>query len=152
VDNEARESRPRLLSHAGLTRGTRCRTTCGHPEAVHYRITRRFQINWPNRGVIDDLPDDVVAEFRVLIDAAGVHPVKPHRLPRKIVLEQLLPFWLDMQRTLEAYRTEDRSLLLWNILELHQTRVTSRRRVEAYPARLKVNLKRWRAGSQRTCR
>jgi alpha-galactosidase len=85
-------------------------------------VEGRFQINWPNRGVIDDLPDDVVAEFRVLVDAAGVHPIKPRRLPRKIVLEQLLPFWLDMERTLEAYRTGDRSMLLWNILQSHQTR------------------------------
>jgi alpha-galactosidase len=91
-------------------------------DALANNLEGRFQINWPNRGVIDDLPDDVVAEFRVLIDAAGVHPIKPRRLPRKIVLEQLLPFWLDMERTLEAYTSGDRSMLLWNILQSHQTR------------------------------
>jgi len=63
-----------------------------------------------------------VAEFRALIDAAGVHPIKPKPLPRKIVFEQLLPFWLDMERTLEAYRTGDRAMLLWNVLQSHQTR------------------------------
>src|SRR4029453_3557039 len=82
----------------------------------------RFQINGPNRGVIDGLPDDVAAEFRALIDASGIHPIKPLPLPRKIMLEQVLPFWLDMERTLEAYRTGDRSMLLWNILQSHQTR------------------------------
>jgi hypothetical protein len=51
-----------------------------------------------------------------------VHPIKPKPLPRKIMLEQLLPFWLDMERGLEAYRTGDRSMLLWNILQSHQTR------------------------------
>jgi alpha-galactosidase len=91
-------------------------------DALAHNVEGRFQINWPNHGVIEDLPDDVVAEFRVLIDAAGVHPIKPHRLPRKIVLEQLLPFWLDMERTLEVFRTGDRSMLLWNILQSHQTR------------------------------
>jgi alpha-galactosidase len=91
-------------------------------DALVNNVEGRFQINWPNRGVIDALPDDVVAEFRVLIDAAGVHPIKPKPLPRKILLEQLLPFWLDMERTLEAYRTGDRSMLLWNVLQSHQTR------------------------------
>ncbi len=38
------------------------------------------------------------------------------------MLEQVLPFWLDMERTLEAYRGGDRSMLLWNILQSHQTR------------------------------
>jgi alpha-galactosidase/6-phospho-beta-glucosidase family protein len=91
-------------------------------DALANNVEGRFQINWPNRGVIDDLPANVVAEFRALIDAAGVHPIKPKPLPRKIVLEQLLPFWLDMERTLEAYRTGDRAMLLWNVLQSHQTR------------------------------
>jgi hypothetical protein len=33
----------------------------------------------------------------------------------------VLPFWLDMERTLEAYRSGDRSMLLWNVLQSHQT-------------------------------
>jgi alpha-galactosidase len=91
-------------------------------DALANNVEGRFQINWPNRGVIGGLPDDVVAEFRAIIDATGVHPLKPTPLPRKIMLEQVLPFWLDMERTLEAYRTGDRSMLLWNILQSHQTR------------------------------
>jgi alpha-galactosidase len=91
-------------------------------DALANNAEGRFQINWPNRGVIDGLPSDVVAEFRALIDAAGVHPITPKPLPRKIMLEQVLPFWLDMERTLEAYGTGDRSMLLWNILQSHQTR------------------------------
>jgi len=91
-------------------------------DALANNVEGRFQINWPNRGVIDGLPDDVVAEFRALIDAAGVHPIKPAPIPRKIMFEQVLPFWLDMERTLEAYRTRDRSMLLWNVLQSHQTR------------------------------
>jgi len=30
--------------------------------------------------------------------------------------------WLDMERTLEAYRSGDRAMLLWNVLQSHQTR------------------------------
>jgi alpha-galactosidase len=91
-------------------------------DALANNVEGRFQINWPNRGTIDGLPDDVAAEFHALIDAAGVHPIKPKPLPRKIMLEQILPFWLDMERGLEAYHTGDRSMLLWNILQSHQTR------------------------------
>ena len=37
------------------------------------------------------------------------------------MLEQISPFWLDMERTLEADKADDRSMLLWNILQSHQT-------------------------------
>jgi len=91
-------------------------------DALTNNVEGRFQINWPNRGVVDGIPDDVVAEFQAIIDASGVHPIKPSPLPRKIMLEQVLPYWLDMERTLEAYRNGDRAMLLWNILQSHQTR------------------------------
>jgi len=91
-------------------------------DALANNVEGRFQINWPNRGVIDGLPDDVVAEFRATIDASGVHPIMPAPLPRRVMLEQVLPFWLDMERTLEAYKTGDRSMLLWSALQSQQTR------------------------------
>lgn len=91
-------------------------------DALTNNVEGRFQINYPNRGVVDDIPDDVVAEYQALIDASGIHPIKPAPLPRKIMLEQVLPYWLDMERGLEAYRSGDRAMLLWNILQSHQTR------------------------------
>ncbi len=91
-------------------------------DALTNNVAGRFQINWPNYGIVDGIPDDVVAEFSAFIDASGVHPIKPSRLPRKIMLEQVLPYWLDMERTLEAYQSGDRSMLLWNVLQSHQTR------------------------------
>jgi alpha-galactosidase/6-phospho-beta-glucosidase family protein len=90
-------------------------------DALANNVEGRFQINWPNRGIIDGIPNDVAAEFRAIIDATGVHPLKPTPLPRKIMLEQIFPFWLDMERTLEAYKSGDRSMLPWNILQSHQT-------------------------------
>jgi alpha-galactosidase len=90
-------------------------------DALANNVEGRFQINWPNRGIIDGIPDDVAAEFRAIIDVTGVLPLKPTPLPRKIMLEQIFPFWLDMERALEAYKTGDRSMLLWNVLQSHQT-------------------------------
>src|SRR6266511_6032568 len=37
-------------------------------DALVNNVEGRFQVNWPNRGVIDGLPGDVVAEFRAAID------------------------------------------------------------------------------------
>ena len=90
-------------------------------DALTNNVAGRFQVNWPNRGIIDGIPDDVACEYAAMIDSTGVHPLKPTPLPRKIMLEIIFPFWLDMERTLEAYKTGDRSMLLWNVLQSHQT-------------------------------
>lgn len=102
-------------------------------DALTNDVAGQFQINWPNGlggghptgggVVVDGIPADVVAEFQARIDATGVHPIAPRApLPKKIMLEQVYPYWLDMERTLEAYTTGDRSMLLWNVLQSHQTR------------------------------
>jgi alpha-galactosidase len=91
-------------------------------DALTNNVEGRFQVNVPNRGTIQGIPDDVVAEFQALIDATGVHPIKPTPLPRKIMIEQVLPYWLEMEHNLESYRTGDRSMLLWAVLQSHQTR------------------------------
>ncbi len=91
-------------------------------DALVNNVEGRFQVNIPNRGVIDGLPDDVVVEVPAIINATGVHPIKPTPLPRKIMLEQIYPRWLEMERGLEAYRTGDLSMLLWTALNNHQTR------------------------------
>ena len=81
-----------------------------------------FQVNVPNRGALPGVDDDVVVEVPAVIDRKGIHPLRVAPLPKKIMLEQLLPTILGMERELEAYRTGDRSMLLWNALEHHQTR------------------------------
>jgi alpha-galactosidase/6-phospho-beta-glucosidase family protein len=37
------------------------------------------------------------------------------------MLEQILPGWLRMERELLAFKTGDRSILLWNVLDNHLT-------------------------------
>ena len=81
-----------------------------------------FQVNVPNQGALPGVDDDVVVEVPAVIDRKGIHPLRVAPLPKKIMLEQLLPTILGMERELEAYRTGDRSMLLWNALEHHQTR------------------------------
>jgi hypothetical protein len=43
-------------------------------------------------------------------------------LPPKIMLECILPDWLDMERELLAFKTGDRSMQLFETLSNHQTR------------------------------
>jgi alpha-galactosidase len=82
----------------------------------------QFQVNVPNRGALEGIPDDVVVEVPAVIDQKGIQPLRVGALPPKIMLEHILPEWLAMERQLEAFKTGDRSMLLWSVLDSHQTR------------------------------
>jgi alpha-galactosidase len=82
----------------------------------------QFQVNIPNNGVIAGIPDDVVVEVPAIVNKMGIQAIQPDPLPGKIMLEQILPEWLDMERELHAYHTGDRTMLLLNALEAGQTR------------------------------
>jgi alpha-galactosidase len=81
----------------------------------------QFQVNVPNRGVLKGIPDDVVVELPAIVNKMGIQPILVDQLPPKIMYEQILPEWLDMERELLAFKTADRSMLLWNVLESPQT-------------------------------
>ena len=46
----------------------------------------------------------------------------PPPLPKKIMLECIYPDWLHMERTLEALLSGDRTMMLFGVLDSHQTR------------------------------
>jgi len=81
-----------------------------------------FQINVPNKGgVVEGIGEDVAVEVRAWIDRTGVQPLRLTPLPKKILLEVVLPKVMGMERGVEAYLTGDKTMLLYNILENHQT-------------------------------
>lgn len=80
-----------------------------------------FQVNVPNYGALPGVPDDVVVEVPALVNKKGIQPIRVEPLPQKIMYEQILPEWLDMERELLAFQEGDRTMLLWNVLESHQT-------------------------------
>jgi alpha-galactosidase len=82
----------------------------------------QFQVNVPNQGALQGVPDDVVVEVPALVNKKGIQPLCVGALPPKIMVEQILPHWLSMERTLLAIQTGDRSILLWKILDHHATR------------------------------
>ncbi len=81
----------------------------------------QFQVNVPNNGALPGIPDDVVVEVPAIVNKKGILPTRVKPLPAKIMLEQILPEWLEMERELLAYKTGDRSMLLYNALESHGT-------------------------------
>ncbi len=81
-----------------------------------------FQVNVPNRGALEGVPGDVVVEVPAVVNRKGIQPLHVRALPPKIMLEQIMPEWLEMERELLAFKTGDRSMLLFNVLESHQTR------------------------------
>jgi len=75
-----------------------------------------FQVNIPNRGGLPGVAGDVVVELPAWIDARGVQPLRVDPLPPKIMLTHILPRVLEMERELLAYKTGDRTILLYNVL------------------------------------
>ena len=100
----------------------------GRTDRAHYgrpgqrQRREEFQVNVPNNGALEGIPDDVVVEVPAIIDRKGIQPLHVSALPAKIMLEHVLPEWLGMERQLEAFKTGDRSMLLWSVLDGHQTR------------------------------
>ncbi|MFQ6041178.1 MAG: alpha-glucosidase/alpha-galactosidase [Candidatus Poribacteria bacterium] len=82
----------------------------------------QFQVNVPNNGALAGIPDDVAVEVPAIVNRKGIQPLRVHPLPRKIMLECIYPDWLRMERTLEALKSGDKSMMLYSILDSHQTR------------------------------
>ena len=64
----------------------------------------------------------MVVEVPAIVNQKGIQPVRVGSLPPKIMLEHILPDWLETERELLAFKTGDRSILLYGVLEHHQTR------------------------------
>jgi len=81
-----------------------------------------FQVNVPNMGALPGLPDDVAVEVPAVVNKKGIQPLRVEPLPAKVMLERIYPTWLSMERNLEAFHSGDTSMLLYGILESHQTK------------------------------
>lgn len=82
----------------------------------------RAQVNVMNNGALAGLPDNVAVEVPALVNKMGIQPLRVTPLPKKILLERIYPDWLEMERTLEALLSGDKSMMLYGVLESHQTR------------------------------
>ncbi len=82
----------------------------------------QFQVNVRNDGALAGIPNDVAVEVPAIVNKKGIQPLRVQPLPRKIMLECIYPDWLNMEITLEALKSGDKSMLLYGILNSHQTR------------------------------
>lgn len=80
------------------------------------------QVNVINNGALPGVPDNVVVEVPAVVNAKGIQPIRVAGLPPKIMWECIWPELLDMERDLLAFKTGDKSILLYNVLHGHQTR------------------------------
>jgi len=91
-------------------------------DAISFNQAGDFQINVPNKnGKLNGIPENVVVEVPAHIDASGVQIKDFTQLPPKIMLNHVMPEWLEMERDLYAFKTGDKSMLLWQLLNEHQT-------------------------------
>jgi len=81
-----------------------------------------FQVNVPNKGALPGIPDDVVVEVPAIVNIKGIQPVRVDPLPPKIMFGHVLPEWMEMERDLLTFKTGDRSLMLYDMLQNHQTK------------------------------
>jgi alpha-galactosidase len=92
-------------------------------DALSFNRAGNFQVNVPNRGGrLQGIPENVVVEVPAHIDRDGVH-VKEDiiPLPPKIMFNHIYPEWLEMERHLYAFKTGDKAMLLWELLNDHGT-------------------------------
>jgi alpha-galactosidase len=85
-------------------------------------IEGQFQVNIPNNGVLPGVPDDVAVEVPAIVNKKGILPVRVAPLPKKIMLECILPAVLRMEQCLEALLSGDKSMMLYGVLGSHQTK------------------------------
>ncbi|HEY8542664.1 MAG TPA: alpha-glucosidase AglA [Pseudothermotoga sp.] len=72
----------------------------------------RLVLNILNKGLLKDLPDDVVVEVPVIVDREGIHPEKIEPdLNERIKHMYLIPRMLKMKWALEAFKTGDINIL-----------------------------------------
>jgi alpha-galactosidase len=91
-------------------------------EALTFNKEGKFQVNIPNNGLIEDIPDDVVVEVQAIVNKTGIRGIQVGKLPRNLLLQVLWPRMLEMERELELALSSDRRLFLRMLLDDNRTR------------------------------
>lgn len=81
-----------------------------------------LQVNVPNRGAIEGLPDDVVVEVPATCSRRGIEPLEVRRLPKLVMLNAILPRYLRMERTVSLALEPDMRMLVGMVLDDRRTK------------------------------
>jgi len=90
----------------------------------------KFQVNIPNNGLIEDIPDDVVVEVPAIVNKTGIRGIQVGKLPKNLLLQVLWPRMLQMEREIELALSSNKRLFLRMLLDDNRTR--SLEQAEAY--------------------
>jgi alpha-galactosidase len=71
-----------------------------------------FQVNVPNNGAIDGIPDDVVVEIPAVLNKSGVRTTHVDKLPKGLMLHVICPRLLRMEWAFEAFLEGRKDLLI----------------------------------------
>ncbi len=82
---------------------------------------RELQVNVPNRGAIEGIPDDVVVELPAMCSARGIQPYHVGRLPQLLMASVLWPRLLEAEQLIGASVRPDVRMLMAMVLEDHRT-------------------------------
>jgi len=91
-------------------------------EGLALNKEEKFQVNIPNNGLIEDIPDDVVVEVPAIVNKTGIRGIQVGKLPRNLLLQVLWPRMLEMERRIELALSSDKRLFLRILLDDHRTR------------------------------
>ncbi len=85
-------------------------------------VQRIMQVNMPNNGTIQGIPDNVVVEGQAVLSGKGIQMLQVGKLPETLMMQIMWPRWLLLERTLSAYLHHDLALLRDLIMDDHRTR------------------------------
>lgn len=91
-------------------------------DSLANNVERIIQVNVPNNGAIQGLPDDIVVEGKAVVSGHGVQLLQVGKMPETLMMQVLLPRLLLAEQTLSAYVHHDYQLLRDIVREDHRTR------------------------------
>jgi alpha-galactosidase len=91
-------------------------------EALANGVEVELQVNVPNQGAIDGIPDDVVVEVPALCSSDGILPRRVGRLPEQLTVNVLGPRLVVAERLVSLASRPDARTLMAMILDDHRTR------------------------------
>jgi len=82
----------------------------------------KLQLNIPNKGLIEGIPEDVVVEVPAIASGRGVQGIYVGGLPKRLMLYMMIPRMLRMERILQSFLEGDRKSLLLMLMDDPRTK------------------------------
>ena len=91
--------------------------------AIVNNVEGVYQVNIPNVDkVLPDFPSDLVVESKAVVNSSGVKMLPMEPLPRRLVVDAMIPRWHYAELKLEVMRSREKEALLVYLLRDHRTR------------------------------